>query len=201
MKRLIYLVAASCALLFLVSCQGSPSSTGGVNAIADLDQENEVAMIMEVIEKETSCFFARDYDCWKETWVNEDYAFQAWSNSDGTYDAKVGWHEVDRRIGNYIKDHPLEEGGSFVHPDVERLNLRTKFYGDKVAYLTWEQYNSNQEETSYQISQEVRLMEKVDGEWKIVTVAAFWDYLNPVGAGTFTQVDSYPFKAQWVKTQ
>lgn len=153
---------------------------------ATFDEEAELAAIMAVIEDETECFFARNYDCWKENWVNEDYAFQAWNNLNGTYDAKVGWSEIDRRVGTYIKENEVTLGGTEGHPDVERLNMRTRFYGDKAAYLTWEQYNSDDEEETYQISQELRLMEKVDGEWKIVAVAAFWDYLNKVQAGTFS---------------
>lgn len=186
MGRLLYLLLFFCCL-GLTTCQDSNTNAGELTAAANFDEEAELSNIMEVIADETACFFARDYECWKEYWVNKDYAFQAWNNIDGTYDAKVGWSEVDRRIGQYIKDNPVTLGGTTGHPNVERLNLRTRFYGDQVAHLTWEQYNSDEEESTYQISQEVRLMEKVDGEWKIVTVAAFWDYKNKVLAGTFTQ--------------
>ncbi len=188
MRRLFYLLPLFCCLC-LTSCQDTKTSAGELSVTASFDEDAELAAIMEVIEDETACFFARDYDCWKEHWINEDYAFQAWNNTDGTYDAKVGWSEVDRRIGNYIKENPVTLGGTLGHPKVERLNLRTRFYGDKVAHLTWEQYNSDDEEKTYQISQELRLMEKVDGDWKIVTVAAFWDYINKVQAGTFTQAE------------
>ncbi len=188
MRRLFYLLLLFCCLGF-TACQDAKTSSGELTAAATFDEEAELAAIMNVIEDETTCFFARDYECWKKHWVNEDYAFQAWNNDDGTYDAKVGWSEIDRRTGNYIKDHPVTLGGTLGHPNVERLNLRKRFYGDQVAHLTWEQYNSDDTEETYQISQEVRLMEKVAGEWKIVTVAAFWDYKNKVMAGTFTQAD------------
>ena len=186
MRSLFYLPLLFCCLS-LTTCQDNKTSRDELNVPTNFDEETELAAIMEVIAEETTCFFARDYQCWKEHWVNEDYAFQAWNNTDGTYDAKVGWSEVDRRIGTYIKDNPATLGGTMGHPSVERLNLRKRFYGDQVAYLTWEQYNSDDNEETYQISQEVRLMEKVDGKWKIVTVAAFWDYKNIVQAGTFTQ--------------
>lgn len=176
MKMLFYLTTA--ILLFsFTACQQANTETNTAMAVpSDFDEDAELAAIMKVIENETACFFARDYDCWKENWVEEDYAFQAWSNSDGTYDAKVGWSEVDRRIGNYIKENPLRGEGSIQSFKAERLNLRTKFYGDQVAHLTWEQNNTGENGTTYQISQEVRLMEKVDGQWKIVNVSAFWDY-------------------------
>jgi hypothetical protein len=184
MRRLLFLLPLLSFLCFL-SCQDTKATPGELTVNTSFDEETELAAIMKVIENETACFFARDYDCWKDNWINEDYAFQAWSNPDGTYDAKVGWSEVDRRIGNYIKDNASTLGGTQGHPKVERLNLRKRFYGDKVAHLTWEQYNSDEDEKTFQISQEVRLMEKVDGHWKIVTVAAFWDYVNKVQAGTF----------------
>lgn len=186
MRKLPYLLFLFCCLC-LTTCGNTNTNSGELTTAANFNEEAELATIMEVIKDETTCFFARDYECWKEHWVNEDYAFQAWNNTDGTYDAKVGWSEIDRRVGNFIKDNPVTLGGTVGHPNVERLNLRTRFYGDQVAYLTWEQYNSDDEEKTYQISQEVRLMEKVNNEWKIVTVAAFWDYKNIVQAGTFTQ--------------
>ncbi|MCX8211672.1 MAG: hypothetical protein OTI34_11535 [Lewinella sp.] len=184
MKRLFYLLPFIC-FLCLISCQDPETSSEEMTTAASFDEEAELAVIMAVIEDETKCFFARNYECWKEHWVNENYAFQAWNNLNGTYDAKVGWSEVDRRVGTYIKENQGTLGGTEGHPNVERLNMRTRFYGNTVAYLTWEQYNSDDKEETYQISQELRLMEKVDGDWKIVTVAAFWDYLNKVQAGTF----------------
>ncbi|WP_020567819.1 hypothetical protein [Neolewinella persica] len=183
MRRLFYLLPLFCFLCF-PSCQDTKTASGELTADASFDEEAELEAIMKVIENETACFFARDYDCWKENWVDEDYAFQAWNNQDGTYDAKVGWSEVDRRVGNYIKENTSTLGGTQGHPKVNRLNLRKRFYGNQVAHLTWEQYNSDEKEETYQISQEVRLMEKVDGHWKIVTVAAFWDYVNKVQAST-----------------
>jgi hypothetical protein len=184
MKKLFYLLPLLSFLCF-ASCQDTKTTSGELITEASFNEEAELAAIMKVIENETACFFARDYDCWKDNWVNEDYAFQAWNNPDGTYDAKVGWSEVDRRTGNFIKENAVTIGGTQGHPNVERLNLRKRFYGNSVAHLTWEQYNSDDEEQAYQISQEVRLMEKVDGEWKIVTVAAFWDYVDEIQAGTF----------------
>lgn len=184
MQKLVYLLPFLCCLAFTSCQQSSANGAGNLEAKPGFDEAAELAAIMKVIENETACFFNRDYDCWKENWVNEDYAFQAWSNSNGTYDAKVGWSEVDRQTGNYIKENPESNFGSIQSFKTERLNMRTKFYGDQVAHLVWEQYNGDAEQKTYQISQEVRLMEKVDGNWKIVTVAAFWDYLNKMPAST-----------------
>ncbi|HRP54673.1 hypothetical protein [Agriterribacter sp.] len=63
-----------------------------------------------------------------------------------------------------------------------RKNIITKFYADTVAYLLWDQYNSDQPGEQFQFSKEVRLMEKQNGAWKIVNVSGFWDYKNFVSA-------------------
>ncbi len=143
------------------------------------DEEKEKAAIMATIERETECFFKSDYECWKTTYAQTDYAFQAWSNADGTFDAKTGWQEVDEKIGKYIRENPVPGVGS-IHPKVERRNMIVKFYGDQVAYMIWDQYNIRQDLKNYAHSKEIRIMEKIDGQWKIVNVSAFWDYVNLV---------------------
>jgi hypothetical protein len=142
---------------------------------AVLDETKEVESIMKVIDAETSSFFFRDYESWKSHWLQADYVFHAWNNSDGSCSASIGWQAVDEKIGNYIKSHPVEGGGSS-HPEVKRKNIQARFFGTDVAHLVWEQYNSTRDLSAYNLSHEVRTMEKINGEWKIVQVSAFWDY-------------------------
>ena len=35
-----------------------------------------------------------------------DYEFQARNNGNATFDAEVGWQEVNHEIEKYIKEHP-----------------------------------------------------------------------------------------------
>ena len=55
---------------------------------ANLEKEKQA--IKAVIENETKSFFARDFNAWKSNYAQTDYAFQAWSNDDGTFDSNVG---------------------------------------------------------------------------------------------------------------
>lgn len=176
----LYVVLLSLILAFVASCSAK-GKTRSENAIqADKDS------IMATIEKETRSFFARDYDGWKSTYAQTDYAFQAWSNRDGTFDASVGWSGIDNTIGKYIHDNPEPQSSS--HPIVERKNIMFKFYGDNTCYLTWDQFNSNREGDNFLHSKEVRLMEKINGTWKIVCVSAFWDYLHPIDANKLKDI-------------
>lgn len=147
--------------------------------------ENEKKAIKATIEKETESFFARDYNAWKSNYAQTDYAFQAWSNDDGTFDSNVGWDDINKHIGKYINENPEPLSS---HPKVERKNMKYKFYGDNVAYLTWDQFNSDKPEKNFHHSKEVRLMEKINGEWKIVCVSAFWDYKHEIPASKLPQI-------------
>jgi hypothetical protein len=142
-----------------------------------LDEKKELEAIMQTIRSETDCFFKRDYACWKDNFIQRDYAFQAWSNPDGTFDAKQSWKKVDEQVGKYIRENKVL---GTEHNSVERRNLVHKFYGDNAVFLVWDQYNSTPSGKKYYHSKEVRVMEKENGKWKIVNVSAFWDYKNLV---------------------
>lgn len=148
----------------------------------NIDTEKELEAILKVIEAETRCFFERDYDCWKTAWANEDYAFLAWNNSNGSFDSAIGWAAIDKMSGDYIKDHPLKDTKAS-HPTVKRKDIKVKFYGPDLAFLTYLQYNSDKANTYFSPSQEVRIMEKINGEWKIVQLCALWDYNTKIPIG------------------
>ncbi len=155
----------------LLACVGKQKEPKG-NAL-----QKEKDAILAIIEKETASFFSRDYEAWKSTFTQTDYAFQAWSNSDGTFDASVGWEQIDKTVGAYITENPVPDSAQRT---VERKNIVYKFYGPNVAFLSFDQFNSDKGANTFLHSKETRLMEKVNGEWKIVQVAAFWDYVNPI---------------------
>lgn len=168
--------------LLCFACSKEPKNDDAAKA-ANL--ENEKKAINATIEKETQSFFARDYEAWKSNYAQTDYAFQAWSNDDGTFDSNVGWTDINKQIGRYITENPEPLSS---HPKVERKNMMYKFYGDNVAYLTWDQFNSDKPEKNFHHSKEVRLMEKIDGQWKIVCVSAFWDYKNLIPASRLPMI-------------
>ncbi len=166
--------SGSMALLLMALCLAAcDANSAAEKSEAALQQEKDA--VLATIERETEAFFARDYDNWKSTYVQEDYAFQAWSNRDGTFDSSVGWENIDNSVGKYIHENPEPVSS---HPIVERKNITFKFYDDDVAYLTWDQFNSDRAGKVFFHSKEVRLMEKVEGTWKIVCVSAFWDFKN-----------------------
>ena len=107
-----------------------------------------------------------------------DYAFQGWSGEDGTIDTKTGWKEVNEVVENFIRENPTETTSS----QVKRKNMKVKFFGENVAYLIWDEYSLNKISNKYSYAKETRIMEKIDGKWKIVSVSAFFDHKKLIHA-------------------
>jgi hypothetical protein len=175
----------SLMLVVAFLCASCKETSKKDNSEQGVNFENEKKSIQATIEKETQSFFARDYEAWKSNYAQTDYAFQAWSNDDGTFDSNVGWEDINKKTGKYISENPEPLSS---HPKVERKNMKYKFYGDNVAYLTWDQFNSDKPKKNFHHSKEVRLMEKINGEWKIVCVSAFWDYKHLIPANKLPQI-------------
>jgi len=148
---------------------------------AGYDEEKEKNAIIETLTAETENFFKGDYERVIKCFVHSDYAYHAWNNSDGTFNATVGWPAINEKYKSYFKDNPVSAGSSN-HPKVERRNMIFKFFNSEIAFVTWDQYNSDGEMKTFRLSKETRIMEKQDGLWKIANMTALWDYKNIVSA-------------------
>ena len=164
-------------LMFAFSCKQNKRES--LTSIKSFDEKTELEAIMQTIEAETKCFYERDYDCWKEHFIQADYALQAWNNEDGTFDVMASYDSIAHRAKNYFIKYPVKEGETASHEKVIRKNMVSKFFCENVCYLFWDQYNIDNKTKKYTLSKDERIMEKVDGKWKIVNVSSYWDYKNP----------------------
>jgi hypothetical protein len=160
--------------LFLFSCQQPADNKTATSSSIPFDEATETAAILQVIEKETSCFFAGNYECWAQNWSHEPYAMQAWNNDDGSMDAAISWEKINAQGKDWIEKY-YKNGKEVIHPVVKKEKPQVKFFNDRTAYLIWKQYNADKENKYYKLSQETRIMEKVADGWKIVNVSAFWN--------------------------
>jgi hypothetical protein len=175
MKKTSFILLLVCSTLFGLG------QTGNQSGFKNFNGEKEKKAILESLTAETENFYKRDYEGVIKYFMHTDYAFHAWNNADGTYHATVGWPAIDEKYKNYIKDNPVPAGSSS-HPKVERRNMIFKFFNPNLAFLTWDQYNSDVEMKTYRLSKETRIMEKHDGLWKIANMTAYWDYKNEIPA-------------------
>jgi len=152
---------------------------------ASFNEDKEKAEIKEVITKETESFFNRDYDQWAKYWIKKEYSFRAGNGPDSTY-AMYGWKSISYHIKNYDQEtYKDKKGGKY--KSTKRENFIIRFNSENSAYAKWEQYNRLTTQDIYYKSEESRLLEKEDDEWKIVNVLAFWDRSKPVDSLTVQQ--------------
>jgi len=124
-------------------------------------QQNEEAMIKAVIEKETKAFFEIDQKTWTELWVHEPYAF--WSFADTTdVNSFSGWDDIYKGFNNYFKTSKPSTA------KIARTWHHIRIAGN-FAYIRFTQEVADNIGRPPQA--EVRVMEKVNGLWKIVCVS------------------------------
>jgi hypothetical protein len=155
------------------------SEKNDVSGSANFDEEMEKKEIIKSINAETENFYRNDYEGVIKYYVHSDYIFHAWNNQDGTYQATIGWNAVSKMFKDYIGDKPVQTV-STTHPRVERRNMIFKFYSHNVAFVTYDEYNSDATKKNFYHCKSVRIMEKQDGLWKIANMTGYWDYKNMV---------------------
>jgi hypothetical protein len=119
--------------------------------------ETEKAAILKTLNGETQAAFSRAYEKWKEHWVHEPYVTKTYMNfADTTMSETRGWDQVNAFVRDYIAAHP--EPASLPEP---LRDIELRLYGSG-AWVSYEQ-----QDPSIGLKREIRLMEKIDGRWKI----------------------------------
>jgi hypothetical protein len=119
--------------------------------------EVEKTAILETLHAETEAAFQRDYDKWKEKWVHDSKISKTYINFvDSSFSESVGWNEISNFVKKFIEEHPKPE-------PVPKLvdDIYVRLY-DNGAWVSFEQQDSLRG-----LKRETRLMEKVNGKWKI----------------------------------
>jgi hypothetical protein len=121
---------------------------------------NDEAVIKSIIEKETKAFFEIDQNEWQGYWAHVPYAF--WSFADTTdVNSFSGWDDIYNGFNAYFKTS--KPSSSQIQRDWHHIIVHGNF-----AYVRFTQHVSDE---SFRPPQaEVRVMEKINGQWKIVCV-------------------------------
>ena len=127
--------------------------------------------IRRVLLAETDRFFARDFDGWASTFVHVPAAVQAWNNADGSNTYRLGWDTISARIREFIKNNPKPD----TRP-MTRENFVFRHYGN-AAFVSFDKYIGDRKVVKP--IREIRVVERLGAEWKIVCLVALMDHLKP----------------------
>lgn len=123
-------------------------------------KKNDTDAIKNLIERETKAFFEIDYKTWADSWAHTPYSF--WSFADTTdVNSFSGWENIDKGFAEYFRTARPSKA------EIERNWLDIKIFGNG-AYARFTQHVKDI--TARNPQAEVRVLEKINGQWKIVCV-------------------------------
>ncbi len=144
-------------LCIFVSCKEKKETKVNRTVNQKINPELEKQAILERLNNETKDAFQRDYEAWTKNWVHDPSISKVYMNFvDSTFSESIGWKEISQFVKTFIEEHPEPEP---VPKLLDKINVR--LYGNG-AWVTYKQKDSLRG-----IKRETRLMEKVNGEWKI----------------------------------
>jgi len=144
-------------LLAIVGCKKEQPSEASTEEVKSPTLEQEKTAILATINSETVAAFSRDYESWQNKWIQEPFVTKTYMQfPDSSITETLGWKEISGFVKEYFQVHP--EPDPLPKP-IEDIEVRV--YGTG-AWVTYEQVDSVRG-----LKRETRLMEKVDGMWKI----------------------------------
>jgi hypothetical protein len=138
--------------------------------------EREKAAIIDVIERQSAAFWAKDFDRWADTWVHAPYVRRVGWSAPGGVVSVEGWNAIGARMKKSMSDDPTP---NLTPAKLVREHLNFRIHGD-IAWVTFEQRGVATGDTRFDmpgLSYETRIFEKHDGKWKVA-------YLGYLLAGT-----------------
>lgn len=144
----------------------------------DKAADREKIAIRRVIEAETDAFVNIDQKAWEATWADVPYAYWSYADSTGTTYVE-GWKNITRFFDAYFRTAQPSRTIDVARPEgskikIERDWIEIRVYGSG-AFTRHTQRVSNGkihiDETSH-----VRVLEKKDGQWKIICVIVIASY-------------------------
>ena len=119
--------------------------------------EHEKKAILATLNNETKAAFQRDYKTWQTYWVHDEDITKVYLDfPENTFSESLGWSEISGFVKDFFEKHPEPE------PVPELLDAIDVRLYENGAWVTYAQQDSLRG-----LKRETRLVEKIDGQWKI----------------------------------
>ncbi|GAA4460608.1 hypothetical protein GCM10023189_35950 [Nibrella saemangeumensis] len=126
--------------------------------------------IKKVLYNETEGFFTRDKAKWANAWVHKPYVYFAANLYGGDFLLVKGWDNLEKQFANQFKSKKLTDKVT-----IQNANYTIHQNGN-MAFVSYDQtLLDSQGKTT---SKESRVLEKINGEWKIINVIALTNLKN-----------------------
>lgn len=141
---------------------------GAVLSFADRNtEEKDKEEILDVVRGETMSFYHKDFKEFENAWAHGDYVrIMGWWK-DGGVTVRKGWNEIGGHMKKKMADDPEPIAQI---PHIENINMRIS---GNMAWVTFDQYGEDTGSQAFDmpgLSRETRILEKQNGQWKIVYV-------------------------------
>jgi hypothetical protein len=158
MKKTAILIICLLAVFVGSFAQGKKKRDKEVKS--PVDELQEMESVKAAIDRESQAFFGMNYSLWADSWAHVPYAY--WSFADTTdVNYFEGWEAIDRGFKDYFKKSVPSKA------QMNRTYNDVRVYGN-AAYARFTQKIEDNLGRDEQV--EVRLLEKHNGQWKIVYV-------------------------------
>jgi hypothetical protein len=133
-----------------------------------IDYEKERAAIIAVINLETDAYLARDFETCCATHVHDSLNMRLTAGPD-SYVFLEGWEQVGKHLSG---DETEDDLSPNLNITVEKSNFRMRIYPSSAFVVCDQLWTSKFGDDVTEISSiQVRLMEKIEDEWKISFVS------------------------------
>jgi hypothetical protein len=140
--------------------------------------------IKKLIVNETEMWLDQKHDAWAESFIHEPYLTWSATNSGEPGDVLTmrGWEALNEYMNAWFKNDMSALTKEWRKAKTTRDQWQIQIRGN-VAYVSYNQHSENDEKKTKSDSTETRVLEKINGKWKITmqtTLADFKDATPPI---------------------
>ena len=151
------------------------SLIAGSSCDEKIDIEKEKEAIIAAIENESNSAHNKDFDSWSKS-VLQDESLTLLSAGKGSCRFEVGWDVIGTRYKEGMENDPDPLTNQF-----QFTNFKIKVHKE-CAWVVYDEIVNNSDGEFVNQYASVRILEKVDGEWKIA-------YLSHVVTSSYEEVE------------